>query len=294
MTGDEFAPRFGTARWELRFDLAGRAAVRVAGGPVAPRHVEPVPPAAAWVGEARCGDAAGWLLADAAPDDPERTLTLLEHAVARAAALRLQAAGRQASAMGAELLERLTHRLRTDVSTLAAVADGAIAGLFDPEDLEGLPEELGRTSQEALRRLSGVREVMTALDPESRRESQAIVATLRAELESAGRVAQVSCHADETPLTVIGGAGWGACARRLAADERLGVFAVLPDPAGWRITAGAVGTPVNWTERSAGGLVHVGHIVAAAGGSAVVSDPFGIALTVPAAPPSGKLDRLSG
>jgi hypothetical protein len=44
---------------------------------------------------------------------------------------------------------------------------------------------------------------------------------------------------------------------------------------------------VNWTERSVGELVHAGHIVAAAGGSAVVTDPFGIALTVPAAPPSG-------
>lgn len=287
MTGDEFAPRFATARWELRFDLAGRAAVRVAGGPVAPLHVEPVPPAAAWVGEARCGDAVGWLLADAAPDDPERTLSLLEHVVAREAALRLQAGGRQASAMGAELLERLTHRLRTDVATLAAVADGAIAGLFDPEDLDGLPAELGQTSHEALRRLSGAREVMTALDPESRRESQPIVATLRAELEAAGRAAHISVPAEETPLTLIGGAGWGACARRLAADERCGVFAVLPDPAGWRITSGAAGAPVNWTERSAGELVHVGHIVAAAGGSAVVTDPFGIALTVPAAPPSG-------
>jgi hypothetical protein len=294
MTGDEFAPRFATARWELRFDLAGRAAVRVAGGPVARRHVEPVPPVAGWVSEARCGDAVGWLLADAAPDDRERTLTLLEHAVAREAALRLQAAARQASAMGAELLERLTHRLRTDVATLAAVADGAIAGLFDPEDLEGLPEELGQTSREALRRLSGAREVMTALDPESRRDSQPIVATLRAELEAAGRAAQVNGHTDETPLTLIPGAGWGACARRLAADERFGMFAVRPDPAGWSITAGAAGTPVNWTERSVGELVHVGHIVAAAGGSAIVTDPFGITLTVPAAPPFGSLDRLSG
>src|SRR5919198_990267 len=57
---------------ELRFDLAGRAAVRVAGGPVAPRHVEPVPPPAPWVIEARCGDAAGWLLGHAPLGGPLR------------------------------------------------------------------------------------------------------------------------------------------------------------------------------------------------------------------------------
>jgi hypothetical protein len=290
MTGDEFVPLFGTARFELRFDLAGRAAVRLAGGPVAPRHVEPVPPVAPWVIEARCGAAAGWLLADAAPTDPERARALLERVVERETALRLQAAARQASAMGAELLEGLTHRLRTDVSTLAAVADGAIAGLFEGEDLEGLPEELARTSQEALRRLSGAREVMSALDPEARRAPEAIVATLRAELEAAGRDAIVTVTGpddDETPFTLIPGAGWGACARRLAADARLGRFAVLPDPAGWRITSGLPGTAVNWTERSAGDVVQAGHIVAAAGGSAVVTDPFGVTLTLPAAPPSG-------
>ncbi|MDA0160970.1 hypothetical protein OM076_11895 [Solirubrobacter ginsenosidimutans] len=289
MTGDEFAALFGPARFELRFDVAGRAAVRVAGGPVAPRHVEPVPPAGGWVIEARCGDAAGWLLADAAPANPARAARLLEHFVAREAALRLQAAGRQASAMGAELLERITHRLRTDVSTLSAVADGAIAGLFDASDLDGLPEELGRTTREALRRLSGVREVMTVLDPESRREAEPIVATLRAELDAAGRDAtvRVTGPEGETPLTLIPGAGWGACARRLAADERFAVFAVGPDSGGWNVTTTTSGIPVNWTERSVGDLAHAGHIVAAAGGSAVVTDPFGIALVLPAAPPSG-------
>lgn len=45
MTGEDFAPLFAEATaFELRFDVAGRAAVRVAGGPVAPRHVEAVPP----------------------------------------------------------------------------------------------------------------------------------------------------------------------------------------------------------------------------------------------------------
>ena len=290
MTGDEFAALFGPARFELRFDLAGRAAVRVAGGPVAPRHVEPVPPAGGWVIEARCGDAACWLLADAAPADPERAARLLERFAAREAALRLQAAGRQASVMGADLLERITHRLRTDVSTLSAVADGAIAGLFDASDLEGLPEELGRTTREALRRLSGVREVMTALDPESRRAPEPIVATLLAELEGAGRDATVTVtgpDGGETPLTLIPGAGWSACARRLAADERFDMFAVGPDSGGWNVTTKTSGIPVNWTERSVGDLVHAGHIVAAAGGSAVVTDPFGVHFVLPAAPPSG-------
>jgi hypothetical protein len=289
MTGDAFAPLFPTAPFELRFDLAGRAAVRVAGGPVAVRHVEPVPPVAGWVIEARCGAAAGWLLADAAPADPSRALALLERWVERNAALRLEAAAREASAMGADLLERLTHRLRTDVATLAAVADGAIAGHFDPGDVDGLPEELGRTSREALRRLSGAREVMSALDPGSRRAPEAILDTLRVELEAAGRedAVTVTGPSGETPLTLIPGAGWAACARRLAADERLGVFAVGPDPAGWRVTAAASGRPVEWREQVVGELAHVGHIVAAAGGSAVATDPFGVALTVPAAPPSG-------
>jgi hypothetical protein len=288
MTGDEFAPLFGTARFELRFDLAGRAAVRVAGGPVAARHVEPVPPAGAWVIEARCGDATGWLLAHAEPRDPEGARALLERAVERETALRLQAAARQGSAMGAELLERLTHRLRTDVSTLAAVADGAIAGLFDPQDLEGLPEELGRTSREALRRLSGAREVMTVLDPGSRRAPEAILDTLCAELEAAGReaVVIVTGPEGETPSTLVPGAGWAACARRLATDERLRMFAVGPDPAGWRVTAGGSGETVGWREQVVGELVHAGHIVAAAGGSAVATEPFGVALTLPAAPPS--------
>ena len=62
----------GMSGFELRFDLAGRAAVRVSGGPVARRHVEPVPPEAPWVAEARCGEATGWLLAKVAPSDPER------------------------------------------------------------------------------------------------------------------------------------------------------------------------------------------------------------------------------
>jgi hypothetical protein len=67
----------------------------------------------------------------------------------------------------------------------------------------------------------------------------------------------------------------------------LQVFAIGPDPAGWRVTAEASGQPVEWREQVVGELVHAGHIVAAAGGSAVASDPFGVTLTLPAAPPSG-------
>src|SRR4051794_30173768 len=149
-----------TSGFELRYDRTGRAAVRIAGGPVAPRHVEPVPPPAPWVAEARCGAAAGWLLAAAPPPDPDAAQALLQRAVERETALRLQAAARELAPLAAELLERLTHRLRTDVTTLQAVADGAINGLFEPADLELLPGELERTGREALRRLSGAREVM--------------------------------------------------------------------------------------------------------------------------------------
>ena len=271
--------KVGSSDFELRFDLAGRAAVRFSGGPVARRHVEPVPPVAPWVAEARCGDAAGWLLAREAPEDPEAARALLARTVEREAALRAQALRRNVSALTTDLLERLTHRLRTDVTTLQAVADGAIAGLFEPEDLEQLPGELRRTSREALERLTAAREVMRAHDPGARREPESIVDTLRAELEAAGRAAIVDGPSDEHPLTLVPGPGWAACARALAADARLEMFAVGPNPAGWSVTAGASGTPVEWTERTVGELVYVGHILAAAGGSAVVMHPFGVKLT---------------
>jgi hypothetical protein len=292
MTGDEFAPLFGTNDFELRLDLAGRAAVRVAGGPVAPRHVEPVPPDAPWVLEARCGAAAAWLLAPAAPEDPDRAQALLQRTVEREAALALQRLGRQAAAMGAELLERLTHQLRTDVVTLQAIAEGALNGLFEPDEVATLPAELARTGREAQRRLSGVREVMTALEPAARLGPEPVVETLRTELEAAGREeVVVSGPAGERPLAFVPGAGWAACARLLAGDSRLPAFAVEPDPGGWRVAAGPSGIPVEWTERTAGGLVHAGHIVAAAGGSAAAEhDSEGrlrVVLVLPAAPPSG-------
>ena len=118
-----------TSGFELRFDLAGRAAVRVAGGPVAPRHVEPVPPPAPWVIEARCGDAAGWLLA-ACARRPTPSGAARCSSARRARGRAAPAGGRRAqlAPLGADLLERLTHRLRTDVTTLQAVADGAVEG----------------------------------------------------------------------------------------------------------------------------------------------------------------------
>jgi hypothetical protein len=276
-----------TSGREVRFDLAGRAAVRVAGGPVARRHVEPVPPRAPWVAEARCGTAAGWLLAHEAPPDPDVVQQRLQRAVERETALRLQAAARAAAPLAADLLERLTHRLRTDVTTLQAVADGAIKGLFEPEDLELLPGELERTGHETLRRLSGAREVMGVLARGARLGPEPVEATLRAELDGAGRAATIAVGAREAPLTFIPGPGWAACARMLAGDPRLEMFALRPDPGGWLLTSGADGIPVEWTERTVGDVAHVGHIVAAAGGSAVATEPFGIRLTLPAAPPSG-------
>jgi hypothetical protein len=276
-----------TSGFELRFDLAGRAAVRVAGGPVAPRHVETVPPPAPWVIEARCGDAAGWLLAHAAPADPDAARMRLERAVEREAATRLQAAARQLAPLAADLLERLTHRLRTDVTTLQAVADGAVKGLFEPADLELLPGELERSGREAQRRLTAAREVMGVLTPGARSEPEPIEATLRTELAAAGREAAITGPAGEIPRTLIPGPGWAACARVLAGDPRLEMFELGPDRGGWSVKSGADGTPVEWTERTIGELAHVGHIVAAAGGFAVATEPFGIRLTLPAAPPFG-------
>jgi signal transduction histidine kinase len=280
-------PTIGTSGFELRFDLAGRAAVRVSGGPVARRHVEPVPPQAPWVAVARCGEATGWLLVNLAPEDPDAAQALLERAVEREAALRGEALRREVSVLTAELLERLTHRLRTDVTTLQAVAEGAIAGLFEPEDLEQLPGELQRTGRGALERLTAAREVMRALEPAARRDPEPIVGTLRAELEAAGREATVRAPSGELALALVPGPGWAACARALAGEPRLEMFDVGPDPAGWCVTAGAAGEPVEWTERTVGGLVNVGHLLAVAGGSAVAMHPFGVKLVLPAAPPSG-------
>jgi hypothetical protein len=54
------SPLFGDAAFELRFALHAGAAVRVHGGPVAPRHAEDADPPAPWSARAVCGEAAGW------------------------------------------------------------------------------------------------------------------------------------------------------------------------------------------------------------------------------------------
>jgi hypothetical protein len=288
---DELAVLFGASPFELRYDLAGRCAARVAGGPVAPRHAEPVPPPAPWCVEARCGTAAGWLLAPAAPAAPERAQAVLQRAVERGTALILQRHAAQRAAMDAELLERLTHRLRTDVMTLQAVAEGALLGVFDEDERAEIPAELERTGREAQRRLSAAREVMTVLEPGARCAPEPIAETLRDELEAAGRDVAVTAPVHEQPLALVPGAGWAACARLLAADTRLVAFTVTPDPGGWCIAAGPRGAAVNWSERELGELAYAGDIAAAAGGAAAAEraedGALRVALTVPAAPGTG-------
>jgi len=291
----------GNAAYELRFSLHGRTAVRVLAprGPVARRHAEPPDPAAAWSAAARCGDAAGWLLAERAPADEGHAAALLQRIVDRRCALALQRLAAQRAAMAADLLERVTHRLRTDVSTLQAVAEGALLGVFEADELTQIPGELKRVGREAQRQLSLVREVMTALHPKAPLRAEPLVAVLRAELEGAGVATVVSDVDGECAMTFVPGAGWGACARLLAMalahDARLGgpaaAVAVRADPGGWLVTAGRSHgdpRPVEWTERAVGELVHAGEIAAAGGGSAcatgVGGDGLHVQLTLPAAP----------
>ena len=293
MPCEEFAQVFSAGGFELRFDVAGRAAVRVAGGPVAARHVEPVPPRAAWVDEARCGSAVGWLLAPDPPLAPDRAHALLERTVAHRAALALQARAGQAAAISSDLLERLTHRLQSDVVALHGVAEGLIEGLFEPDELAELPQELRRAGGQSLRRVSEARLVMGVLEPQAAALAEPVVDTLRAELEAAGRACAVQAPADETALALLPGPGWAACARVLAGDPRLTEFAVEPDPSGWRIIAGPggpAGAALPVTEDGLGALVLAGRLVAAAGGTASAR-AGGVAptltLTLPAAPPPG-------
>jgi hypothetical protein len=292
------APLFGPAAFELRYALDGRAAVRVAGGRVAARHAEPPPPGARWVAEARCGEAAGWLLAVAPPQDAERAGAVLEHAVARHTALRLQRLAAQRAALGADLLERLTHRLRTDVSTLQTVAAGAAAGLFDAAELADLPAGIATVCATAQDELSAARGVMTALAPEAPAQAEPLLETLRAELEAAGAAATIAGVAGERPHALVPGAGWSACARllaeALAGDERLAgaQLQVAADADGWRVSAGhGCGAPQPWTGRALGALAAAGHLAAAAGGAACAQllpdGRLSVTLTVPAAPSPG-------
>jgi signal transduction histidine kinase len=296
---EELRDLFQEAAYELRFSLDGEAAVRVLAprGPVARRHAEPPEPSAPWSASARCGDAIGWLLAEAPPSDQQLAGDVLQRAVERQSALLLQRLAAQRAAMEADLLEHLTHRLRTDVSTLQAVAEGAVAGVFDPEELRQIPEELKSVGGQAQRALSDVREVMTALDPGAPRGAEPVVEVLSAELEGAGLAVQIDGVDGERPMAVLPGAGWSACARllaeALAGDERLGGaggVSVRACPRGWAITAGVLdlaARPVAWTEQVVGALVHAGQILAAAGGWALArqdGDRLGVELTLPAAP----------
>jgi hypothetical protein len=297
---DELRALFGAGAHELRFSLHGRSAVRVlaSGRPVAPRHAEPPDPSAPWSHSARCGAATGWLLAEGEPGDAGRARELLQRTVERHSALVLQALIAQRSLMVTDLLEGLTHRLRTDVSTLQAVAEGALSGMFEADELEQIPGEVRRVGETAQTRLSNVREVMTALHPAARCLPEPLLQTLRAELDGAGVDVPVADVEGERPMTFVPGPGWAACARLLAEavarDERLGgregSVTVRAHPDGWEVTAGCTdpGQPVAWTEQAVGGLVHAGQIVAAAGGFASAARLDGgrlrVRLTVPAAP----------
>ena len=279
MRAEAMAGQFGTTPFELRYDVFGRCAVRVAGGGVLERHVEPAP-AAPFALQERCGTAVGWVLAAAAPDDPERVGALLRTAVAQRTALVRERQARALAALAAELLEALTHRLRTDVMTLSTVAEGALQGMLGG-DTGDVIAELRRTGAEAQRRITAAREVMTVLAAGPDAEPERVAATLRAELEGAGRDPDAVSGADgEEAWTRIGGAGWAACARALAADERWSAFAVAPDPEGWRVTAEAAGRPAVPCREP------VAHIVVAAGGRAETENGR-ITLVLPAAPGSG-------
>lgn len=281
---------FGLTPFELRYDVAGRVGVRVGGGGVMERHVE-AEPTAPWLIGARCGLARGWLLARDGPADLDRAAAWLRADVAQRTAAARERQVLQLAALDGALLERLTHRLRTDVMTLGAIAEGALEGLFE-EDAAEVIAELRRTGQEAQRRITGAREVMTVLTGDTTMP-ESVVTTLRAELEGAGRASAVTCALDEEPWTLIGGAGWAACARILAADDRLGDFTIAPDDGGWRVTAAphdaarlaeetssSVATP--WSDRALGDLVGAAHLVIAAGGSAEARGG-GVELVLPAA-----------
>lgn len=257
--------------FELRYDRFGRCAVRVSGDPAHPvlvRHVEPLPLAAPWVAEAGCGTATGWLLGSEPPEDPERARVALAREVERRTALALEQRLKQLAAFDAELLERLSHRLRTDVMTLDAVVEGALSGAFATDEHGDILGQVKATTAEAQRRLSAAREVMGVLDPRARQAPEPLVRTLSVELEGVGRDVTVTVEAEEEPWTLIPGPGWAACARRLAEVEELAAITVAPDPDGWRIHANC-------------DLSAAAHLVVAAGGSANGG------LVLPAAPASG-------
>jgi signal transduction histidine kinase len=308
------APLLDGARFELRFSLGGQAAVRALApaGAVAARHAEPPDPPAPWSVRADCGDAAGWLLAERAPTDEPLARLVLQRAVDRHSSLLLQRIAAQRGRIAADMLEAVTHRLRTDISALQVIAEGALTVPFEDDERSHVRAEVGQVGAEAQRRLSAVREVMASLHPGAAREAEPLVDTLARELEGAGvetvvemrgrapgggvvETAVAAAAAGERPVALVPGPGWSACARLLAAavaaDGRLAGarLAVGPHPDGWSVTAGAEagGVPLPWTERALGELAHAGMIAVAAGGSVLAAERAGrlrIELTVPAAP----------
>jgi signal transduction histidine kinase len=288
---------------ELRYALDGGAAVRVLAprGPVAPRHAEAPEVRAPWSVAARCGQAAGWLLAGRAPADPARALAVLQQATDRHTALVLQGVARQQAALTADLLEAITHRLRTDVSTLQLVAEGALAQTFPAAEVVAVAREVRAVGEESQRRMTAVRDVMAAYEPEARRRPEPVVQRLQDALDATGcsLAATVQGADGEQPMAMVPGPGWEACSRLLAeavaGNRRFGgsaaEVAISAHPGGWRVIAGApgaVGAAVPWTQQQLGPLVHAGQIVSAAGGSVsaarVDGDGLRIDWTVPAAP----------
>jgi hypothetical protein len=297
----ELAGLLGAGPFELRYALDGGAAVRVlaAGGPVAPRHAEAPDVRAPWSATTRCGQAAGWLLAGSAPADPARARTLLRQATDRHTALILQRLERQHAALTTDLLEAITHRLRTDVSTLQVVGEGALAQTFAADEVDDVAREVRAVGEESQRRMTAVREVMAAHDPQARRRPEPVAQRLQEAFEATGQALALSGPDGEEPTVVVPGPGWGACARLLAeavaGDARLGgplaEVAIAAHPGGWRIIAGArgaVGEPVPWTHQLLGPLAHAGQIVSAGRGSVgaerVGGDRLRICWTVPAGP----------
>ena len=252
-------PLFGDTAFELRYALDGRTAVRAFGGPLAPRHAEAVPPPAPWVAAGALRRRRGLAARRRSRrSDPERAGAILERVVERHSAVRLERLAAQRAALEADLLERLTHDLRTDVSTLQTVAEGAAAGVFDAAELGELPAEIAAVGAAAQRRLSAAREVMTALAPAAPATPEPLLETLRAELEAAGAEIVVTDVEGELPRVLVPGAGWSACTRLLAealgSDDRFAGAAidVAPHPDGWSVCAGRAGAgqPQPWTGRA--------------------------------------------
>lgn len=210
------------------------------------------------------------------------------------------ALARQARALAADVLDGLTHRLRTDVGALQTVAEGLLAGAAEPAERAALPGQLERVGRDAQQQLSAARELMSALSPEAGGAVEPIVEVLRDELDAAGVHLAVGAPEGELAMADVPGVGWTACAREIAgalsSDERLGggaaVVRVLPDPFGWAVTAGdpvaLAGEPVGWTAAGVGPIVAAGRLVAAAGGRVAARRGDGESLVVrivaPAAP----------